>query len=228
MKTRVQTIPIESISSSEGGRDVDETHVRNLADSMLASDFLSALLLRPVSSENQKIKYTVVGGDHRLAAAKQQGLKVVHAVIVEDATEIQLALARIDANLLHRRQSPALEAQALAARKKLFQAQFPESQRGGDRRSAKSKGQLGTSKKSFATSTSAATGKSARAVNRAAARAKRSSPQFWRRFLGQRLIVAPHWMSWRRCPRWSSSEKLRNLLRIGQNRLIRQEELRRI
>lgn len=134
------------------------------------SGFLSAVILSSADSKTFK----VIAGEHRVAAARDSGLTEIYAVVVEGFSEIQLELARIDENLLHRRLGPAAEAKALARRKEIFESLSPETRRGGDRRSARSKAQVGRLK-GFAAITAEATGRSVKSISRSVARGRKVS-----------------------------------------------------
>jgi ParB family transcriptional regulator, chromosome partitioning protein len=167
--TRVQTLKIAEIKESKPARSVSALHVKDLVASLASSGFATTVVVRPIV-DGGEYKWMVVAGFHRLEAARSGGQAEIHAVIVEDASEIELALIEIDENILRRPLTAAQEARALARRKEIYQQINPAARRGGDRRSANAQpGSL----KSFAAATAAATGRSKTAVNRAVARARK-------------------------------------------------------
>jgi hypothetical protein len=164
--TSVKTIDIKSIKPVKPNRVISGAHVRDLVTSFGATAFASAVVVRPIT-DGGEYSWVPVAGFHRIEAAKQSGQTVMHAIVVEEASDLQLELIEIDENLLHRPLTPVQEARAMARRKAIYQELNPETRRGGDRRS--SKAQVG-SKKSFASATASATGRSTTAVNRAVTR----------------------------------------------------------
>jgi ParB family transcriptional regulator, chromosome partitioning protein len=165
--TRVQTLKIAEIKESKPTRSVSALHVKDLVASLGSSGFATTIVVRPIV-DGGEYKWIVVAGFHRLEAARNAGQIEIHAVIVDDASEIELALIEIDENFLRRPLTKAQEARTLARRKEIYQQLNPAARRGGDRRSPNAQhGSL----KSFAAATAAATGRSVTAVNRAVARA---------------------------------------------------------
>jgi ParB-like nuclease domain len=162
----VKTIELKSIKPTKPNRVLSSTHVRDLAASYGATALASAVVVYP-NTDGGEYSWVPIAGFHRIEAAKQSGQILVHAIVVEQASDLQLELIQIDENLLHRALTPAQEARAMARRKFIYQELNPSTRRGGDRRS--SKAQVG-SKKSFASATASATGRSTTAVNRAVTR----------------------------------------------------------
>lgn len=165
INTSVKTIKIDAIKPIKPNRTLSATHVRDLVESFGATAFATAVVVRPISEEGQ-YSWAPIAGFHRIEAARRSDQTEMHAIVVEDASDLQIELIELDENLLHRPLTPAQEASAMARRKAIYQILNPTSRRGGDRRS---KGQIG-SLKSFAKATAAATGRSVTAVNRAVVR----------------------------------------------------------
>ncbi|WP_298280526.1 ParB N-terminal domain-containing protein [uncultured Bradyrhizobium sp.] len=164
--TRAQTLKIADIEPAKPNRALSTGHVKDLVESFGATAFASAVVVRPTSQSGEHA-WTVVAGFHRVEAARNSGQAEVHAIVVENATDLQLELIQIDENILHWPLTEVQEARALARRKEIYQQLNPATKRGGDRRSNTRAGSL----KSFAKATAAATGRSVTAINRAVARA---------------------------------------------------------
>lgn len=164
--SRIATIDVAAIRPDRGNRPLSSTHVRDLATSFGHTTFATAVVVRPIPGEGDaKYQWEAVAGFHRIEAVRQSGQTQVHAIIVEDGTEVQFELIRLHENLLHRPLTPVQEAKAMSRTRDIYQMLTPGTRRGGDR---KAKAQVAPL--SFADATAAATGRSKSAVNRAAAR----------------------------------------------------------
>jgi ParB family chromosome partitioning protein len=164
--TRTKTLKISEIKPTKPNRSLSTAHVKDLTESLGLTAFATAVVVRPTEKEGE---YVMVAGDHRLEAARAAGQVEVHAVVVENATDLELELIQLDENILRRPLTLVQEARALARRKQLYQDLNPATKRGGDRRANNQLGSL----KSFAKATAAATGRSVTAVNRSVARAEK-------------------------------------------------------
>jgi hypothetical protein len=171
--SRVATIELAGVRPTKSNRPLSANHVRDLAESFAAGTFATAVIVRPLLTDPQ-YQFETVACFHRLEAARSTGQTSIHAIVVEDATDAQLELIQLDENLLHRSLTPAQEARAMMRKKVLYQELAPNSRRGGDR---KSKDQIGRVADSFAEATAAATGRSITAINRAAHRGERITPE---------------------------------------------------
>jgi ParB family chromosome partitioning protein len=180
--SRVMTIPIASIRPAKSNRPLSAEHVRDLAESFSTTTFATAIVVRPIPDDGE-YKWEPVAGFHRIEAAKRTEQKELHAIVVEDATDLQLELIQIDENILRREFTPAQEARAMARRKAIYQEQTPGARRGGDRRSKSQVGRM----KSFAKATAAATGRSITAINRSVARGDRISAEVLKQVQGTPL-----------------------------------------
>lgn len=165
--TRAQTLKLADIKQTKPNRAVSGAHTQDLLGSLGLTGFATAIVVIAIMDEGEK-KWQVIAGFHRWIAARDAGLTEIHAIVVENASALQLELIQLDENLLHRRLTVAQESRAFKRRKTIYQEINPETRRGGDRRS--SKAQSGSLKNSFAKETSMATGRSITAVNRAVAR----------------------------------------------------------
>lgn len=167
IKSRIATIDVAAIRPDKGNRPLSTKHVRDLATSFGHTTFATAVVVRPTSGEGAaQYQWEAVAGYHRIEAVRQSGQTQVHAIVVEDGTEVQFELIRLHENLLHRPLTPVQEAKAMSRTRDIYQMLTPGSGRGGDRKAAKA--QVGPL--AFADATAAATGRSKSAINRAAAR----------------------------------------------------------
>jgi ParB family chromosome partitioning protein len=162
--SRIATIEVAEIRPDRGNRPLSSTHVRDLATSFGHTTFATAVVVRPLPDDD-KYRWEPVAGFHRIEAARQSGQTQVHAIVIEDANDVQLELIRLHENLLHRPLTPVQEAKAMARTRDIYQMLTPGTRRGGDRRAKTQNAPL-----SFADATAAATGRSKSAINRAAAR----------------------------------------------------------
>lgn len=169
--TRTQTLKISEIKPTKPNRSLIKTHVQDLMESLGTTAFATAVVVRSIEKEGEFV-WAVVAGFHRIAAARAAGRAEVHAIVVENATDLELELIGIDENILRQRLTIVKEARAFARRKEIYQELNPTTRRGGDRRS---NAQTGSLKNSFAKATAAATGRSETAINRAVARAENIS-----------------------------------------------------
>jgi ParB family chromosome partitioning protein len=166
--TRTLTLKISEIKPTKPNRLLNTTHVKDLVDSLGSTAFATAIVVRRIENEGEYV-WVVVAGFHRIEAARAAGQTEVHAIVVENATDLELELIQIDENILRRPLTLVQEARALARRKQIYQDLNPATKRGGDRRANNQLGSL----KSFAKATAAATGRSVTAVNRSVARAEK-------------------------------------------------------
>jgi N6-adenosine-specific RNA methylase IME4 len=140
-----------------------------LAESMAASGLIAPIAIR----EAEATGHYLIAGRHRLEAARKLKWETISAIVLEGADADRARLVEIDENLVRGELSPAERAQHLAERKRLYEAQHPETRQGG------APGKAGGGKKAksanlagFAQDTAGKTGKSSRAVHRDVQRAE--------------------------------------------------------
>lgn len=123
--------------------------------------------------------YELIAGGRRYAAIKALGWKKMPVIIYEatheDRSIQQEELVHIDENLTRLDLTKIDFEKALAKRKRIYEYLHPETKQGGDRKSAKIKGQE-SSAESFVEDTAKKTGKSKSAIKDAVRRVERSSP----------------------------------------------------
>jgi len=160
---------VECIDVGDRLRAVNPDKVSQIAESMRAIG-----LINPVC-----VKYSddggtcaLVAGAHRLAAAKLLGWESIDTVeIAGDSLTAQLA--EIDENLCRSELTPTQEGEHLARRKEVWEAMREAEAQSGQVDPIESKRDDGKGHRSegFASATSASTGKSKEAINRAIRRA---------------------------------------------------------
>jgi N6-adenosine-specific RNA methylase IME4 len=142
--------------------------VTQIADSMRAIGQLQPIVVRPAS-----IGYFLVAGLHRLEAARSLKWRSISALIVDTEDADRALLAEIDENLIRADLSAAERALHLKERKRVYEALYPQTKAGGDRKSAKAKSnrQNGELISRFTKDTAEKTKRSERTVQRDIARA---------------------------------------------------------
>lgn len=161
MGTRL--VALDWIKIPEGRRRVDAGAVERLLESITSVGLLEAVAARPDG--------TLIFGAHRVESFKRLGRTEIPCVVM-DFSDLDAELAEIDENLLRMPLSPLEEAVKTARRKEIYEARYPETKHGGDRKSEtyqKSSPQnedLIERAPSFVDDTAAKTGKSAKTIER--------------------------------------------------------------
>lgn len=154
-------IPLERL------RALQQDACNVLAESMKRHGQLHAITVRKRPGRG----YWVVAGAHRLTAAEQLRWKEIECVVLDDCSADEAELVEIDENLARASLSPAETAMHIGKRKEIYERQHPETKNGGDRKSDRKNCDLKADR--FTADTAKRTGKSERAVQVDAARAKR-------------------------------------------------------
>jgi ParB family transcriptional regulator, chromosome partitioning protein len=167
------TVRIENIGIPLRKRDVDPGNVERLAESIASVGLLNPLVVRRTGASQSGI-LTLVAGRHRLEALKRLGREEVECRIITD-DDLQAQLMEIDENLCRAELTPAQEAAAVARRKEIYLALHPETAAGRSQ-AAGMNAKLGRGNVSekmsptFTKATAAASKKTPRSLERAAAR----------------------------------------------------------
>lgn len=152
---------IASIAYGEHRRKLRPEKVRELADSIRTLG-----LLHPVTIAQEGSR--LVAGLHRLKACESLGWAEI-PVIRLTGSDLDAELAEIDENLIRNELTELEQGVAVARRKEIYEARFPETKHGGDRKSAsvKSSGHdVHLISATFADDTATKTDQSARQVRR--------------------------------------------------------------
>lgn len=110
-------VKIDSIKINERLRDVDESKVRELAESIQKIGMLNPITL---SKDNE-----LIAGMHRLRACRMLGLTEIEARVVE-LDEQERELAEIDENLIRYDLHYTDRGEHLRRRKKIYEDKYPE------------------------------------------------------------------------------------------------------
>lgn len=119
-------IPIDAIQVRDGRRELDASHVRELAVSIRELG-----LLNPVTIDQENV---LIAGLHRLEAAKILGWTEIECT-VSSLEGLQAELAEIDENIVRSDLSVLEYGEMLLRRKEIYEQIHPEVKHGGDRKS---------------------------------------------------------------------------------------------
>ena len=146
-------------------RPVSEAGVASVMASIeVLGHITDALQVRRIPAKGDRpARHVLAAGAHRLEAAKRLGMTTV-PVQVWDCSDSYAMFLEIDDNLAGAKMCALDEALFLARRKALYEREFPQAVRGGDRRSVAFADQ--TDIVSFCSATAEAIGKSERQVRR--------------------------------------------------------------
>lgn len=174
---KVESQLVENIDIGDRLRAVDDSKVRQLAESMGAVGLLNPIYVRYSDDQSE---CWLVAGAHRLAAAKLLGWDQIDTVELA-GDNLTAQLAEIDENLCRAELTPTQEAEHLARRKEVWEA-MREAERTPDLAGETGGATCTTSlsdgraagpqhEEGFAASTAKATGKNKSTVTRATRRA---------------------------------------------------------
>lgn len=169
-----QQLSVERIIVARGAPPLDEATVTALAESMGRVGLINPVTVwRPTG-----VMPELIAGHHRLEAARRLGWEQISAFVIEGDDHDQQAavgaeIRGIDENLIRRTLSDAERASMIARRKELYEIQHPETKNGGGAEGIRGKPvrQIGDLDR-FTKEVAKVTGKSERAVQRDATRAK--------------------------------------------------------
>ena len=154
-------VPIEDIIVPEGRRPIDETKMPGLIESIRETG-----LQHPIGLDKD---YHLVHGLHRLEVFRRLGLKTI-PTLVHNLDALRAKLAEIDENVQRASLTELEMAEALAARKEIFETLHPETAAGKAQAAGmnRAQGNHVTAKMAttFAEDTAAKIGKSARTIRR--------------------------------------------------------------
>jgi N6-adenosine-specific RNA methylase IME4/ParB-like chromosome segregation protein Spo0J len=164
--TAERTVNVRNIKVRRGRmRRLRPDVVDELAESIAERGLLQSIIVRPVKGAG----FSLVAGEHRLAAMKKLGRDSIRAVVLNGLDADAALLVQIDENLARADLSPAERALHLRERKRLYEKSHPETKRGVA--GGKARHGSASAKMSFAESTAKAAGKSKRTIQREVERA---------------------------------------------------------
>lgn len=126
-------IAIDEISIKNGRRELDKSHVQELARSIQ-----ELRLLNPITIDQENV---LIAGLHRLEAAKSLGWAEIVCTI-SSLEGLQAELAEIDENIVRSDLSVLEYGEMLLRRKEIYEQIHPETRHGGDRKSEEIKSWL--------------------------------------------------------------------------------------
>lgn len=124
-------LSLDSIEIGERLRSVNGSTVQHLAESMRSSGLQYPIQVRRDGTAG----YVLVSGAHRLQAARSLAWPHIEAFVLDTLDEDTLALLEIDENLMRVELNPLDRGRFIARRKEIYERLYPETRRGGDRRS---------------------------------------------------------------------------------------------
>ena len=171
---QTQQLSVERIIVARNAPPLDEATVNALVESMGRVGLINPVTVwRPTG-----VMPELIAGHHRLEAARRLQWEQIDAYVIEGDDHDQQAavgaeIRGIDENLIRRTLSDAERASMIARRKELYEIQHPETKHGGGEEGVRGKPsrQFGDLDR-FTKEVAKATGKSERAIQRDATRAK--------------------------------------------------------
>ena len=125
-------VSIDTITVKSNRRATSPEHVMKLAESIAAIG-----LLNPITIDRE---HTLIAGLHRLEAVKSLNWTEIECT-VSSLEGMAAELAEIDENLIRHDLSSVESGDLLLRRKEIYEALYPETRHGGDRKSEKIKSQ---------------------------------------------------------------------------------------
>jgi ParB family transcriptional regulator, chromosome partitioning protein len=191
------TVAINDIDVPAGRRRLDRNIIECIAESIKTLGLLNPIVLRASSKqsgEDAGKPFILVAGHHRLEALKLLGREEAECLLLAD-DDLQAELAEIDENFCRAELTPAQMASAMARRKEIYLALYPETAPGkAQARGLNTKigrGDVADNlSPTFAVATAAKSGKNRRFVERAAARGEAITPQKLDKIAGTSLDKA--------------------------------------
>lgn len=166
MEGPVHWLPVRDISVGKRLRRLNETAVKEIAQSITEVGQLTPILVREVSVG----MFALIAGWHRLEAFKRNDWKEIEAKVVCCDVDSEAELVEIDENLVRADLTVLERAEHLKRRKELYEERHPETKQhvAGANASNRAQGNESdaTDILSFASGTATKTGQSARTVRR--------------------------------------------------------------
>ena len=167
--TTHRQVLVAAINVMERLRPLRDAVVSELADSMSQIGLINPIA---ITYPNGRASPLLVAGANRLEAARRLKWESIDCTIIEASDVNTTKLAEIDENLIRADLTPAERVIHIAERKRIYESIHPETKHGGDRKSHKSKSQIGTLIEPFINDAAKKTGKGRTTIAREATRAK--------------------------------------------------------
>jgi ParB family transcriptional regulator, chromosome partitioning protein len=179
--TAILNVKLSVLHTRKGSRSVTPRRVAELAESIEKIGLQCPIIVRRATHakvEQSEPAMEIVAGRHRFEAFLLLNRETIPAV-VRDVDDLHADLINIDENLCRSNLTPAQTAAAIAKRKQIYEALYPQTAHGGDRKSSRRIGDLkrrGTGKR-FTKATAEATGRPERTIQRAARQGEKIGPE---------------------------------------------------
>lgn len=128
-------IAVDQVDDKNRLRLVDQDWVEALAESITNIGQKEPIEIVAQKRKGQ-LPYRLISGAHRLAACRLSGLDTIRAEVKTPETDnpdLEIRLHEIDENLIRNELNALDRAVFLGERKKVYEAMYPETARGGDR-----------------------------------------------------------------------------------------------
>lgn len=175
-----QKIMLDDINVGQRLRELDESQIGAIKQSILDIGLLNPITVYPrdlIKGGLTVSGYGLIAGAHRLEACRRAGYEDIDATVI-DLSDLEAQLAECDENLCRAELSPADRARFVKRRKDAYEALYPQTRHGGDRKSDQVANLATRSETArFTSDTAAKTGLSERAVQRDAERGEKVIPE---------------------------------------------------
>ena len=131
MNRKIVAIPVDLIDAGPRKRELDPDWAALIAETMRDRGQDTPIIVREASPDG---RHLLVAGMHRLAALQIAGIGTADAFVFT-GSDLEAELVEIDENLIRRELSELDRATFLAERQRIWQALYPATKPGGDRRS---------------------------------------------------------------------------------------------
>lgn len=216
-----ETIPLDLIDVEDRLRPADPAWVEAIASSFTDVGQMEPVELRP--HPQAEGRYLLTLGLHRLRAAEQLGWEEIDAEIrVRDANEARLA--EIDENLMRRELGALDRAIFLAERKRVWEAMYPQTAKGGDQKAKKQRRSDQNDILSFSSDVAEKTGLTRRTIQRSVALVSNLSPAVISRLRG--TYLESHGADLEALAEMEAAEQLAAVERISLGEVRRLGDLR--
>lgn len=215
-------VPINNINCSDRIRGVTTATVSGLAESIREVGLLNPITVgrtTVVRGGTAQDGYILIGGLHRLEAAKSLGWDEIEATVT-DLSGPAAVIAECDENLCGPNLSAAERALFTRRRKEAYEALHPETRHGGDRGSSRQFGDMDR----FTADTAKRTGQSERKVQRDAERGKRVADDVLAEIAGTKLDTGKVLDKLATVPKEQQRAKVEELRAAKAARLLAEEE----
>lgn len=187
----LREIPIDRIYIDPNRRSVDAATVSDLEKSLEAVGQINPICVRPIQG-NPAHEWVLVAGLHRLEAARNAGLTVILARVL-DLDEIKARLVQLDENLIRKIMSTAEKDAAIAERRAIYDLSHDDKAKAAhvaNKKMGRRHDASDTLSPAFSESLAARNGVSRRTIERSVARADAIGTDLLKQLAGTSLDKA--------------------------------------